>query len=63
MGMNLSAPRRTPGPPGSPGRQSSLQQQDLIVITDYYRGPKCKNAQNYPNKIQLTTKPTLTRRA
>ena len=62
MGVNLSAPRRIPETPDSPGRRSSLQQQDLFVITDYYRGPKCKNAQNYSNKIQLTTKPTLTRR-
>ena len=42
MGVNLSAPHRTPETPGSPGRRSSLQQQDLIVITDYYRGQSAK---------------------
>ena len=42
MGVNLGAPRRTPETPGSPGRRSSLQQQDIIVITYYYRGQSAK---------------------
>ena len=50
MGVNLAAlcslpgslgssrsPGRPPGSSGRPERRSSLQQQDLSVITNYYR--------------------------
>ena len=50
MGVNLDAPHRTPETPGSPDRRSSLQQQDLFVITNYYRGQSAKMHKTTHNK-------------
>ena len=63
MGVNQSAPRRTPRPPGSPGRRSTLQQQDLFVITGKYKGPSAKMHKTPQKKIQNIATPTLTRRS